>query len=186
MAIYLSYFIVPHIFAVALWKWDRGRFRVYAPAFLITLYIGLIVCALAPTAPPWMASEAGIIPKVYQIVPDITDHLAPGSYQAGENSAGTNAVAAMPSLHAGVPWLMAIALWQYRRLRWVGIWYAASMSFAIVYLGEHYFVDALAGLAAAAFAWLAARRALAWWDARKEDAVPAPASQPGVAEGIAG
>jgi membrane-associated phospholipid phosphatase len=114
-----------------------------------------------------MASEAGRLPVVYQIVPDILNHQWPGVYQAGENSAGTNPVAAMPSLHSAVPWLMAIALWKFRYVRWLALLYAASMSFAVVYLGEHYFVDALAGLISAGFAWLAARRLVAWWDARK-------------------
>jgi membrane-associated phospholipid phosphatase len=94
------------------------------------------------------------------------EHLAPGLYQQGENTAGTNAVAAMPSLHSAVPWLMAIAFWKYRWFRWLALWYAASMSFAVVYLGEHYFVDAAAGLAAAAVAWLATGRILHWWDGR--------------------
>lgn len=167
MAIYLSYFFVPHIVALALWKWDRGQFRRYVPAFLITLYISLIVCAIVPTAPPWMASEAGKIPTVYQIVPDIMNHEWPGVYQAGENSAGTNAVAAMPSLHSAVPFLLAIALWKYRYARWLAGGYAVSMAFSVVYLGEHYAVDAAAGLATAVMAWAASRRLLEWWDARR-------------------
>jgi membrane-associated phospholipid phosphatase len=166
ISVYLSFFYVPHAAALALWRWDRELFRAYAPAFLLTLYIGLITCAVLPTAPPWLAAEAGTIPTVYQILPDIMEHLAPGLYQQGENTAGTNAVAAMPSLHSAVPWLMAIAFWKYRWFRWPALWYAASMSFAVVYLGEHYFVDAAAGLAAAAVAWLATGRILHWWDGR--------------------
>jgi membrane-associated phospholipid phosphatase len=166
MFVYLSYFFVPHAVALAIWRWDRQRFRQYVPAFLITIYIGLVVCALLPTAPPWMASEAGKIPTVYQIVPDILNNEAPGLYQAGENTAGTNAVAAMPSLHAAIPWLMVMACWNHRRVRWLAMWYAVSMSFSVVYLGEHYFVDAMAGLAAASVSWVAAGRILAWWEGR--------------------
>jgi membrane-associated phospholipid phosphatase len=167
MAVYLSYFMAPHVVALALWKWDRRSFRLFATGFLITVYIGLLVSALVPTAPPWMASEAGKLPVVYQIVPDILDAQSPGLYQAGENSAGTNPVAAMPSLHSAIPWLMAIAFWKFRWVRWPALLYAVSMSFAVVYLGEHYFVDAVAGLATAAVAWVAARRLVAWWEAWK-------------------
>ncbi len=162
MSIYLSYFFAPHIIALLLWKLDRENFRLFAAGFLITLYIGLMVSALVPTAPPWMASEAGKLPVVYQIVPDILNEQAPGLYQAGENTAGSNPVAAMPSLHAGIPWLMVLALWRYRYARWAALWYALSMTFAIVYLGEHYAIDSLAGLAAAALAWFGARRLVAW------------------------
>ncbi|HVP05456.1 MAG TPA: phosphatase PAP2 family protein [Dehalococcoidia bacterium] len=174
MAVYLSYFILPHAVALVLWKWDRRRFRVYVPAFLLTVYAGLLFCAIVPTAPPWMASEAGLIPRVYQVVPDITEHLAPGAYQQGTNSAGTNAVAAMPSLHCAVPWLLVMALWQHRRVRWLALWYALSMTFAVVYLGEHYFVDSLAGLGLAAAAWAAATHGMAWWDGRAEAANASP------------
>lgn len=177
IVIYLSYFFVPHIIALILWKWDRKNFRRFATAFLITVYIGLLVSALVPTAPPWMASEAGKLPVVYQIVPDIMNAQAPGLYQAGENSAGTNPVAAMPSLHSAIPWLIAIAFWNYRWFRWPAVWYAVSMSFAVVYLGEHYFVDAAAGLAAAAFAWWAAGRLVVWWETRNA-ARPALADAP--------
>lgn len=167
IGIYLSYFFVPHAVALALWKWDRKLFRTYAPAFLLMVYAGLIICAIAPTAPPWMSSEAGLIPRVYQVVPDITSNLAPGAYQQGANTAGTNAVAAMPSLHSAAPWLLMLVFWKYRRLRWLGVWYAVSMTFAVVYLGEHYFVDSMGGLAVAALSWVAARRAVVLWDARK-------------------
>lgn len=166
MAVYLSYFFVPHVIALILWKVDRRNFRLFAIGFLVTVYIGLLVCALVPTAPPWMASEAGKLPVVYQIVPDVLDAQAPGLYQAGENSAGSNPVAAMPSLHCAVPWLMVLALWKYRYARWAALWYAGSMSFAVLYLGEHYFVDAIAGLMTAGIAWVVAHRLLAWWEAR--------------------
>lgn len=180
MSIYISYFFVPHAAALALWRWDRARFNVYLPAFVMTLYIGLAVALAAPTAPPWLASEAGMIPSVHRIIPDIMDNLAPGAYQQGESTAGTNLVAAMPSLHAAVPWLMAIVCWRYRwYIRWLSLAYAASMTFAIVYLGEHYFVDALAGLVVAAASWLAAPRILSWWAGLRDSSV-SEASAPGV------
>jgi hypothetical protein len=130
--VYFSYFLTPHITALALWVWDRDRFRVFAPAFLILVYIGLLACAVLPTAPPWMASEAGRIPTVHHVVPEILQNLAPGSYEQGEATAGTNTVAAMPSLHGAAPWLMAIALWRYRWLRWPALLYAGSISFEVV------------------------------------------------------
>lgn len=174
MFIYLSYFFTPHILAVVLYMTDRERFKRYAGAFLITIYIGLITCALLPTAPPWLAGQVGDIPHVYQIVSDISGEVAPGAYNQGYNVAGANPVAAMPSLHAGVPFLMAIALWKYSRLRWIGAWYALSMAFSIVYLGEHYFVDALAGWGAASAAWFLSGRFIAWWKGR----TPAGAAEP--------
>jgi hypothetical protein len=165
MFVYLAYFFLPHILAFALWKWDFLRFKRFGLAFLATLYIGLLTCAVVPTAPPWLAGQEGLIPHVSQIVSDV---IAGETYQQAYEVAGSNPVAAMPSLHAAVPFVMMFALWKYPVVRWVGVWYAASMPFAIVYLGEHYFVDALAGLAAAWAGWQIAGKAIAWWDGREE------------------
>ena len=157
MAVYLSYFFVPHIVAFALWKWDRPRFKSYVFAFMVTLYVGLLVSALLPTAPPWMAGQLGYIPHVYQVVPDIAGHVTPGTYENVYEIAGANPVAAMPSLHVAIPGVIAFALWKYNWLRWFGVGYAVSMLFAVVYLGEHYAVDGFAGLGVAAAAWVGVR-----------------------------
>jgi len=161
MAVYLSYFFVPHILAFALWKWDRPRFKSYVFAFMITLYVGLLISALLPTSPPWLASQLGYIPHVYQVIPDIAGDVTPGTYDNVYEIAGANPVAAMPSLHVAVPGVMAFALWKYNWLRWFGVGYVISMLFAVVYLGEHYAVDGFAGLGVAAAAWSGVRSYLA-------------------------
>jgi membrane-associated phospholipid phosphatase len=48
--------------------------------------------------------------------------------------------------------------------------YAAAMALALVYLGEHYAVDLVAGVAVAAVAWPAAERLLA----KSDSAEPGP------------
>ena len=168
ITVYLSYFFVPHAVALALWRWDPERFKPYALGFLVTLYLGLAFCAIVPTAPPWLAGQTGDIPHVFQVIPYIAGEVTPGVYGNAYQAAGSNPVAAMPSLHAAIPWLMAMALWKYRRLRTPALLYALSMSFAIVYLGEHYVVDAIAGLATAAIGWLLARQVLGLWEGRRQ------------------
>lgn len=62
-----------------------------------------------------------------------------------------NPIAAMPSLHQAFTLLMALVLWRERR--WLGVLgglYALAMGASLVYLGEHYLVDVLAGAALAA------------------------------------
>ena len=57
----------------------------------------------------------------------------------------------MPSLHVGYPVLIALVsvdVWGKRV--WPIIFLPLAVTFAIVYLGHHYVVDALAG---AAYAW---------------------------------
>jgi hypothetical protein len=124
IAIYLSYFFLPHMLALALWKWDRPRFTTYVFALMATLYLGVLVSALLPTAPPWMAGQLGHTPHVYQVLPDIAGDVTPGAYENAYEIAGANPVAAMPSLHAAIPFLMAVALWKYGWARWAGVFYA--------------------------------------------------------------
>jgi hypothetical protein len=74
--------------------------------------------------------------------------------QRGE--AYANAVAAIPSLHSGVPMMVLLFSW-----RLVGggpglllVGYVAVMTFTLTYGGEHYVVDALVGWLYAAVAVL--------------------------------
>src|SRR3954469_23643016 len=62
----------------------------------------------------------------------------------------------MPSLHAGVAMLVTLFFWPAAGTRWrvALLLYAISMALALVYTGEHYVVEVLAGwlMAGLAFA----------------------------------
>lgn len=156
-AVYLSYFLVPHLTALLLWRCGAAVFRQYVYAVLITAYLGLAVCYAVPTAPPWLAAQAGEIPPVTRIVPELAGGQEAAAYREGHELAGVNPVAAMPSLHMALTVLVAAAAWRLRRAAGVaGAGYAAAMGFALVYLGDHYTADVLAGALSAAAAWTAA------------------------------
>ena len=56
-------------------------------------------------------------------------------------------MAAMPSVHVAAAVLVGLAIRTVApRLSVVGIGYALAMSLAVVYLGEHFVVDAVAGM----------------------------------------
>jgi membrane-associated phospholipid phosphatase len=66
------------------------------------------------------------------------------------DSIGGNPFAAMPSLHYATSHAAARILFDVARVPGALAWaYAATLGFALVYLGEHYVVDLLAGLALA-------------------------------------
>jgi membrane-associated phospholipid phosphatase len=70
-----------------------------------------------------------------------------------------NALAALPSIHVAATVLLLLAV---RRISvqagvLAGV-YALLMTFAVVYLGEHYLIDALAGWVVAGVGWWAAVR----------------------------
>jgi membrane-associated phospholipid phosphatase len=75
-----------------------------------------------------------------------------GTYDSLSESLGEpNSVAAMPSIHMGVTFAMALWAWtRYPRLAASFLIYSVLMGAALVYLGEHYVADILAGMVCAA------------------------------------
>ena len=110
-------------------------------------------------APPWMASELGYIDAD---LPRITSRgwadLGLGRFDLVLQGVG-NPVAAMPSLHAGIAFLVAMyGIWRLRSpLRWLLVLYPLAMSLALVYFAEHYVVDILAGAVLAAVVMVGVR-----------------------------
>jgi membrane-associated phospholipid phosphatase len=164
LVVYYSYFLAPHLMALLVWRLDPSRFRLYVIAILGTFYAGLAVSYAVPTAPPWMAGQTGDLPHVFRILRVISGGVNPEGYQRAYEIAGPNDVAAMPSLHMAIPFIIAFMAWQlHRTAGFVAFFYAACMAFVLVYLGEHYVVDLLAGLLIAVIVW----KLVCWWWGRR-------------------
>lgn len=68
-------------------------------------------------------------------------------------------VASFPSLHAGYPFLIFLfALYYFKKKAWWFFPYVLAVWFSIVYLGEHYVVDVIAGALYAFISFLVARK----------------------------
>jgi membrane-associated phospholipid phosphatase len=159
--IYVSYFAAFQVAALVVWLKQRALFPVYATAVVLTAYIGLITCFVLPTAPPWLAAQEGDIPPVHRSVKEMLNKADTSVYNGGANVVGVNDVAAMPSLHMAMSVLVMLIIWRLSSRRWLralSVLYALSMAFALVYLGEHYVVDEVFGVMAAACAWYLANR----------------------------
>jgi hypothetical protein len=143
-----------------------------------------ITFVLAPTAPPWLAAEHGALPPVHHIIKLGLSDLGLGAVAALDgNPSHYNIVAAVPSLHVAFPVVCLAVILAYRLPRWaVGLqsFHLAGVVFAIVYTGEHYLIDAVAGAAYAVVAWSLVHRALAKpvRTAQSPVPVPQPASTP--------
>ena len=160
-----SFFIVPHAGAVAVFWLRRTLFASYVALLVIIMWLGLALFFLLPTVPPWLAGEQGDLPGVTRVMDStIRDSLGEGGeLPAGESAydefyealGEPNPVAAMPSIHMAVTFGMF--LWA---LRYAGrfalplLVYTVAMGVALIYLGEHYFADEVAGLLVAALAWV--------------------------------
>lgn len=159
VVLHFSYFIVPHLFAVSLLMGTRRLFGRYVVAALGTYYGALLVSAILPTAPPWLAAQDGYLSHVFRVVENVLLNVDPETYTYAYEVAGTNPVAAMPSLHYGITWLIALAAFRWHPVVGLVAWtYSLAMGGALVYSGEHYVVDLVAGALLAHACWLASGR----------------------------
>ncbi len=163
IATYTSYFTVPYWMSLALWRFKPEMLEGFIKAMLVTLGLGLAIYYLAPTAPPWLASEEGHLPSVVRVAEVERNQLWAEAYSKGTHVAGGNDVAAMPSLHMAMTLIIVFALWRANRaLGVLGLFYGGAMAFSLVFLGEHYVTDELAGAALAVVGWR-----LAWRPAKQ-------------------
>jgi membrane-associated phospholipid phosphatase len=160
--VYVSYFFAGHITALLLLLIAPWRFPRYCMAVLATVGAGMVAFFLLPTAPPWLASQAGQLDGATRIMPMVSAVFSGSAYETGSRIAGSNEVAAMPSLHMAITVVIALLAFdvsgRWGKLRYLAFVYPAAMAFALVYLGEHYFVDAAAGALVALGAWRFAAR----------------------------
>jgi membrane-associated phospholipid phosphatase len=115
---------------------------------------GCAVYFAVPTAPPWWASEQGHADEgVRRIMEEVGKETWKSAWPAMYGALGGNPWAAMPSLHFATSVTAAISLAETGRTAGAAGWsYALTLGFALVYLGEHYVTDLVAGAALVAAA----------------------------------
>ena len=104
-----------------------------------------------PTAPPWWASESEgeMNGEVQRVLRHVIRDLRNQPQGEADNTPG-NPWGSMPSDHIASAAITAMALSEINVAYGVLGWsYVVLASFAVVYLGEHYLIDVLAGLAVA-------------------------------------
>jgi hypothetical protein len=153
---------------------------------LLLSYTGLLTYILLPAAPPWYAAWNGTIDET------VERNIGSGWAVIGLRFASTwfndvradaNAVAALPSLHAGFALLVTVGLWPVVR-HWLPrillVAFPLAMGVTLVYSGEHYVVDVLLGFAYVGLIVLGLRL----WDRWRQQPTalpePAAASEPSV------
>jgi len=109
--------------------------------------VGCVGYFAVPTAPPWWASEQGLTgEEVRRIMVEVGEETWRGAWPRMYGALGGNPWAAMPSLHFATATMAAISLSEAGRGPGVVGWaYAVTLGFALVYLGEHYVTDLVAG-----------------------------------------
>jgi len=158
-AIHWSWFLVPHGTLAYILLRHREHYQRSAVLMAACFDIGCVIYWLVPTAPPWWAAANGNMPPVRRIMAEAGERFWRRLWHPLYHSLQGNPFAAMPSLHFGTSVMAARILSQVgpgqAALGWA---YALTLGFGLVYLGEHYVADLLAGLALAEGIWRLAPR----------------------------
>jgi PAP2 superfamily len=153
--LYPMHFVVPLVLAFCFWMWRKTVYWQFVVSYLVLCYAGFLTYLLFPMAPPWWAADAGQLRPVHAIINEVTYGGVSNPMVLATQLFKPNPVAAMPSLHAAFPVLVWLVLWRlWPRWGWIAAIYPLAMTWAVVYLGEHYVIDCLVGFfyAGAAFA----------------------------------
>jgi len=159
-----SWFLVPHGSLAFILMRDRARFPRAAVMTYAVFDIGASVYWLAPTAPPWYAAAAAAGGEQELQVRRMMVEYGEMFWRDGWGSLysvfGGNPLAAMPSLHFATSVMATLLLAEVSAVAGaLAFAYTATLGFALVYLGEHYVIDLLAGAALTGVVWRLGPRA---------------------------
>ena len=149
--VYFCHFMYPLLVGLVLWLINRAFFLRYVVALLGMSFVAFVVFLLIPTAPPWLANDWGALPGVH----DLVFRTLPSALSPYFRRLDADPIAAFPSLHAAYPTLGALALWQVnRRTAYFTVPWCLIVFFSVVFLGQHYAIDVLGGVAVAVLTWV--------------------------------
>jgi hypothetical protein len=117
-----------------------------------------------PISPSYLAASTGYGGATTRIIPLVWQHVGLKAATAlfTHGSEFANNVAAMPSLHAAYPMLLLLFFWRRARraVRVLLVGYVLAMAFSLVYAGEHFVADEVAGWACAIAVYFVGSRLL--------------------------
>lgn len=170
--VYNMHLAEPYIAGYILWRLNRALYFQFAACALILLVVGFATFIVFPAVPPWLAADYGRLPGVQNLFGIVLRwhpmpfHGTPIFYLVKLTG---DPIAAMPSEHAAFPMieLLTFASLGKRYVFGFSAWVVAVL-FSVVYLGEHWLTDVLAGWLYAAIIVLFVR----WYVHQRSSHVP--------------
>ena len=144
-----AWFIEPYLALFVILTRHNAGFPRAARQMAAVFDLGCATYFAVPTAPPWWSSEQGETgEEVRRIMVEVGERTWGPAWPKMYETLGGNPWAAMPSLHFATSVSAAISLSEAGKKEGALGWsYALTLGFALVYLGEHYVTDLLAGAA---------------------------------------
>ncbi len=151
---YTLHFILPFALAVLVWKTRIKKYWQVVGTYIVISFMAFLTFLAFPAAPPWMASDQGRIEPIAHVSSAIWGAVGIKDFPSVYNKISPNAVAAVPSLHAGYSFLFAYFLIRLYKTkwRWLSITYPLLIWTGTTYQGEHYVIDVIFGIIYAAIA----------------------------------
>lgn len=167
--VHWAWFFEPHLALLFIQARHLDRFPRAARQMAAVYDLGCAVYFAVPTAPPWWAAREGHLdaelehvsaavaaemgdgaaarsPALRRVMVDVGEQVWGGTWDRLYDSLGGNPWAAMPSLHFATSLMAALLLGELGPIAGAVGWsYAVALGFALLYLGEHYLTDLLAG-----------------------------------------
>ncbi len=174
--VYYSHFLVPPVVIATLYIVNRTQWVRYMRRFATVLFIACTMFVLLPTVPPWMAAggrnnlglELDVLAPLERPTGRGWRHIGLGSFVKAWDTGRdwANQVAAMPSLHSAFALFVVVFFFPWVTNWWLRalmLLYPLTMAVTLMYFGEHYFVDALAGWAVVGLSFLMWNRIETGW-----------------------
>lgn len=161
---YTLHFVLPFALAVVVWKTREKQYWNVVTAFILVSFIGFLTFLAFPAAPPWMASDLGLIEPINRVSSDVWAAFGVHDFPSVYNKISPNPVAAMPSLHAAYSMLFALYVTKLfkTKWRWLAWIYPALIWVGTTYMGEHYVIDIVVGIIYAVFSYWSAPYVVGW------------------------
>ena len=175
---YFMHFPLPIVVGFVFWLRSRDHYHRFIASLLLMAFLAFLTYLFFPSAPPWYQFQEGQVAAsdvVHKILNETVDKFWGGGYIVSPlyTHLNPNQFAAFPSLHAAFPALAAVYAWHRYRALSIGLmFWTAGVLFSIVYLGEHYVVDALDGFVYVAVATALVEGFVRWRARRTTPATP--------------
>ena len=178
--VYTSHFLATPIVAAILWLRARDLWIRYISRVIVLSFGGLITYVLFPEAPPWLASQRR---STWEPVSRLSTHGVDLAARRGREHrrwrrprapVPTRSRPCRPCTPRSQPSSRcSSARLLTTRWRYLLLLYPLAMAFTLVYTGEHYVLDCIAGALYA----LAAHFGIRWWERRRAARGADPATE---------
>jgi hypothetical protein len=173
----LMHFVVPlAVLALAMVRWPSD-YRLFRNTLACTTGLALVGFSLFPVMPPRLLCDcaygAGAGAAHFGFVDTVVTDGGFWSFGSSGVAAVSNQYAAMPSLHVAWALWCAVALVPRLRNRWLRTLvaaYPAMTLFAVIVTANHFFLDAVGGVAVVALGWWIGGMYTGWAENRRRSA----------------